>query len=679
MTQAQPPPDQRPVRPRRPRSRCHACGVPAVEGVCCRCHRLLCRMHDGVANPVDVRWFLRWLRRSPQLPPNEVESGTATSTPDPNQAPAAPPDRLSKRHFCRDCMPVDRPYDAEMVAASITLGVGVVTGFTSLVAGGVLTTVGGLRICRRLYVARRQRGADRGRPRQLRLDPQIRKLTVVETIRVSARLDAPDDYQATVADVQGRITVDAAWGRAHWDQVSDHRRRYRIPEDEELSFSAGSLVVRGPADLVLRPVDAESVKNSTTVMLRSSTAEHAVLCPPGAHGDPRWSFEIDYEITEPEDRWAVPVWLTPTIVPESDRRALELEVQWRGCGPEDDGLQIKALELLHISVPADWGEVEGITGADTITITVPRDGYRYIEWKKPPVIHESRGCCRLSIRFANQINVEKPNVGKPIDAADHVQGRLKARFSGAVSGAENVDFYSAGGVRRKDGTRRKPTTLMELEFDLSLGATRYQDVRCVPDQDRSENEAELVEEPFEGVVPDYSTVAVLTNVLSDGGYYVKRVVENPPQPGTKDGVLNRFWDIAGRYYDGVYPIDFHLVLTGEEVHDGPTPSGTTTARLTVRGSYATKKMEDKVVQEWNRLWDQIRFALKTPPSGSCDSSGACGVPIEESSTELSRLRDVVRNRLAEGADAGDISPEFAADLINRIDDEFGPGGPTTTE
>ncbi|MGH3977024.1 MAG: hypothetical protein ACRDS9_27450, partial [Pseudonocardiaceae bacterium] len=442
-------------------------------------------------------------------------------------------------------------------------------------------------------------------------DPQIRKLTVVETLRASAKLAAPDDYQATIIDVQGRIAVDAAWGRAHCDQVSDHRRRYRIPEDEELSFSAGSLVVRGPADLVLPPVDAESVENLTTVVLRSSTAKHAVLCPPGAHGDPRWSFEIDYKITEPKDRWTVLVWLTPTIVPESDRRALELEVQWRGCGPGDDGLQIKALELLHISVPADWGDVEGITGADTVTISVPGDGCRYIEWKKPPVIHESRGCCRLSIRFANQINVEKPNVEKPIDAADHVKGQLKARFSGAVSAAENVDFYSTGGVRRKDGTRRKPTTLVELEFDLSLGATRYQDVRCVPDLDRSENEAELTEELFEGIVPDYSTVAVLTNVLSDGGYYMKRVVENTPQPGAKNGVLNRFWDIAGRYYDGVYPIDFHLVLTGEEVYGNPTPSGTTTARLTVRGSYATKAMEDKVIQEWHRLWDQIRFALKS--------------------------------------------------------------------
>jgi hypothetical protein len=608
MTQAQPRPYPGVVRPRRPRSRCHACGSPQVESVCCHCHRLLCRNHDDVANPAYVRSFLHWLRRRLRHRPT----------------PEWQVNKLLQRHFCRDCMPVRRLYDTEMAAASITVGLGVLTGLSSLVVGGVLTTVGGLRIVRRLFVARRQRGADRDRPPELHLDPQIRKLTAVETLYASAHLDTPDDYRATVTKVHGRIEVKAVWGRADWNKVSDHRHRYHIPKDEELSFLAGSLVVRGPADLVLRPVDTGSVKNLTTVVLCSSTAEHAVLRPPGAHGDPTWTFKVNYEITEPEDGWTVPVWLTPTIVPESDRRALELEVQWRGCGA-DDGLTIKDIELIRISIPVGWGEVEDITDPETVTISTPNGGHRDIEWKKPPVKRTSRGNRRLSVRFENQIDF-----GNQTGAADHVTGRLKARFNGAVSGAENVRFYSAGGMRRKDG-KPTPTTLVELNFDLSLGATRYQDVRCVPDLNRSDDRTKRAEEPFKGVVPDHATVAVLTNALSDGGYYVKRVLENPPQPGTKTGVLNRFWDIAGRYYDGVYPIDFHLVLTGEEVHDGPAPSGTTTVRLTVHGSYATKKMEEEVIGEWERLWDQIRSALDIARSRPRGASSSPGLPSGESS------------------------------------------------
>ncbi|MGH4015419.1 MAG: hypothetical protein ACRDSL_16135 [Pseudonocardiaceae bacterium] len=627
-----------------------------------------------MANPIELRRSLRRLWRRPEPPPIQVESGTdaaadadATSTQDSGR----PADQLSKRHFCQDCMPVDRLYDAEVVAASITLGLGVITAFWSLVIGGVLTAIGGLRIVCRLLVARRQRSADRDQPPDLHLDPRVRKLTVVETLSATAHLDAPYDYRAKITDVRGRIRVEAVWGRAHWDRWSAHRRRYRIPDDGELSLSAGSLVVRGSADLVLRPVDAESVKNLTTIVLRPSTAEHAVLRPPGAHGDPRRTFEVDYEITEPEDGWTVPVWLTPTIVPESDRRALDLEVQWRSCGPGDNGLEIKDLELLQISVPTGWGEIDHITRPDKATVSPPVDGHRRIEWKKPPVERTSRGRCRLSIRFEDQI-----------DTAAHVTGRLRARFSGAVSGADNVDLYSAGGMRRRDWARTKPTTLVELDFELSLAAVRYQDIRSVPDRARREDDNKPEEESFEGVVPDHHTVAQLTNNLSNEGYYVKRVVENPPQPGTKANVLNRFWDIAGRLYDGVYPIDFHLVLTGEEVHDGPSLTGATTARLTVRGTYATTEMEEKVVREWSQLWTRVKSSLDSAAPGPYGASRLGDVGINASSAELSRLRNVavsLRGRLEAGVDAGDISAGLAADLITRIEDEFSLDGLTAQE
>lgn len=672
MTQAPLRPDKGVLRPRTPRSRCHACGSQKVRGVCCRCHRLLCANHDGVANPVDVRRSLRWLWRRPEPQPTQVEpAANVDAAAASAQNPGSPVERLAERHFCRNCMPVVRLYDAEMVAASITLGLGVITAFWSLVIGGVLTTVGGFRIVRRILVARRQHSVDRDNPPDLHLDPRVRKLTVVETLASTAQLDASYNYQAKTINVGGRIRLDAVWGRAHWDRLSAHRRRHRILEDDEPSFSAGSLVVRGPGDLVLRPVDAEWVQDLTTVVLRPSTADHDVLRSPGGHGDARWPLEVDYEIAEPEDGWTVPVWLTPTIVPESDRRALDLEVQWRGCGLDDDGLEMKALELLRITVPAVWGEVEDITAAETVTISAPDDSGRCIEWKKPPVKRTSRGRCRLSILFEDRI-----------DAAAHVAGRLEARFSGAVSGAENVDLYSAGGARRRDWARTKPTTLVELDFGLSLAAVRYQDVRSVPDRARPEDSTKPEEEPFEGVVPDHHTVALLTNNLSDEGYYVKRVVENPPQPGVKAGVLNRFWDIAGRLYDGVYPIDFHLVLTGEEVHDGPSLTGTTTARLTVRGTYATTEMEEKVVREWSQLWERIRSSLISAAPGPHGDSRLGDVRIDASSAELSRLRNVavsLRAQLDAAVNDGDVSPGLAADLISRIEDEFGLGGPTSPE
>lgn len=88
---------------------------------------------------------------------------------------------------------------------------------------------------------------------------------------------------------------------------------------------------------------------------------------------------------------------------------------------------------------------------------------------------------------------------------------------------------------------------------------------------------------FEKVIPDSRTVAGVTAELSAGDYYVKRVVENPPTPDRTAAAINRYWDISGRKYDGLYPIDFHIVLSGQEIHDGGTVvSGHTDVAISVR-------------------------------------------------------------------------------------------------
>ena len=125
---------------------------------------------------------------------------------------------------------------------------------------------------------------------------------------------------------------------------------------------------------------------------------------------------------------------------------------------------------------------------------------------------------------------------------------------------------------------------------------------------------------FAEVVPDHSAVIALTNAISEQGYYVKRVIENPPQVGAHANRVNRYWDIAGRRYRGVYPIDFHLIVTGEEVYDGDIRAhgGTTQTTLTVQGAFANPTMEAQVEGVWEQLHDLI--------AETCDSArGGPGV------------------------------------------------------
>ena len=53
-----------------------------------------------------------------------------------------------------------------------------------------------------------------------------------------------------------------------------------------------------------------------------------------------------------------PVWVTPSLVPESDRRALELDIQWVDLGPRDQRISLDVIELIQLRYPAAWGKVE---------------------------------------------------------------------------------------------------------------------------------------------------------------------------------------------------------------------------------------------------------------------------------------------------------------------------------
>jgi hypothetical protein len=525
----------------------------------------------------------------------------------------------------------------------------------------------------RIVAGERRRRSDRMRPAALFLDPRLTKLALTETMSGSAHLDADHRYLHEVSGVRGAIKVTAMWARAHTARVEDHRRRHRIPEGHDLQISSGALVVRGPARLTLDPDKVEPVANPATVLLAPATGDHPVLRSADGHGNPRWEFSIDYDVTPPELGWTPPIWITPAISPRSDRRALDLEVQWRTHDPRDNTaalenlLESKRIERLRITFPAEWGEVRGFSQAEQVVIGAPTtDGTRSIEWSKPPIKRSSRGRCHLSVAFESRIRPD-----------DVVTGELDMRFHRTLSGAERVQFYAAGGARRQDGARCTAETIVELAFDLSLAGARYQDVRAVPDPVLDANEPKLGHKRFNGVVADHHTVAQLTNVLSREGYYVKRVVENPPQPGKEPGVLNRFWDLAGRRYTGVHPIDFHLVITGEEAEIDSTVAPTTTVRLAVRGPYATPDMEQRIVHEQELLWQRVVSSMDSAASGADGGKlREADEPIDAASAEFARLHNValsLRTLLEIGKQTGNVNSDLAAKLIGRIDEEFGLG------
>jgi hypothetical protein len=193
-----------------------------------------------------------------------------------------------------------------------------------------------------------------------------------------------------------------------------------------------------------------------------------------------------------------------------------------------------------------------------------------------------------------------------------------------------VRLYSSLGKRRDDWRGAAVKTRIEADFELSLSSIRYQDILIVPERQAREDPSNA--DQF-GVIPNDDMVIGLTNALSED-YYVKRVVEHPPRSGSRADHVQRYWDIAGRRYDGVYPIDFHMVLTGEEIHRGGIRpvAGTTKITIVVQGAYTNDEMKARIKGEWDALHDLTSQTMRALALRTADIQGAPSVTTHNGSS-----------------------------------------------
>lgn len=619
---------------RAPRARCHECGATELFAVCHHCGRPLCQACAPAVLTAHGR------------PRSQEFAGLNFEIP--------------IAYHCADCehMVKGRLWlHAGIGAALAVLGVLLLPLSTGLGIGMLLI---GAAVAVGCYLLDRRRlaAAQTARP-LLPLLPNVNSVRIQETVGGELVLDRNGAYRTTVAQTKGEFSLSMTFGRTDLDRLALYRSKYRLDTDD-VDYCAGFAVLRGQVGLRF---DVPAM-TGPVLPLNGHTAEHPFFTAPDGQANAQWCVQSGYRLSADREVDALPLWLTPSLVPEADQRSLELEVQWTDFGADDQPLPIERIEQLVLTVPVSWGNVAG-------TRHRPKVGTRYdgpaavrrIEWNQINLERSERAARRLTIpvRFEDRIALD-----------DVISGRLTASFKGTLSGLTGVDvLLPLGGRRDEDETHGKPRTRVEADFELSLAGLRYQDVRHVPDRqkDPSKDEAEL----FPGVIPDDETVAWLTNALSDEQYYVKRVLENPPRSSGRANVVNRYWDIVGRRYDGVYPVDFTMILTGEELHDGDirARAGNTKIRLSVHGSYATQSMERQVEAEWKRLRDITTQALadrrRSEPADW--SLGTADSPEEQTTDRKAGLR----KRLDDAEVAmleGRISEQRYDEIRRRITDEL---------
>ena len=584
------------VEPWAPVVRCYECGSSQILALCHHCWRPGCAKHV-LTSP---RWAEQLLGREGSGP--GLQNVHASHCGDCAHVLARNAGSRSRR------LVVGATGSGVAVLGILTASLGLIAGLLFLLVAGI-SAISAYLLIRRAAVKMRM-----GMP--VPLHPKAADLRLIEQLRGEISLGSQgNDYKTVLKPVEGDITLRLTLGRPDRERV--WRRRNRLPaKDVAIRYCAGCLVLQGPSG-----IRAGEQISGPLVLLDGDTAEHPVFRAEDAPSSSTWNFARHYELRVEPEILSGPVWITPSIVPESDRHALELDIQWTEFGPKKNKLlSLDVIDLLKLECPVSWGDIHSwrilqpISGPTSAVRELMSDGRQSLELKRlrpdePDENPKGRATrLTLSIRFAGIVDPE-----------DEVSGRVQATMHGTLSGVTGVWLFNSLGERRRLTASIK--TRLDASFRLSLASIRYQDVRVVPDRAAEDSDRDSYADEFP-VVPGDETVIALTNAMSEEGYYVKRVIENPPRSGRRADLVQRYWDIAGRRYEGVYPIDFHIILTGEEVHSGDIrpERGTTRVRIVVKGAHTDDEMETRIDDEWKRLRDLTLETLGRQDSAASDSS-----------------------------------------------------------
>ncbi len=489
---------------------------------------------------------------------------------------------------------------------------------------------------------------------QLPVFPHVNTVEIVE--RLSGQVNFADGvYRSTVdGPVAGTITFDmSANGGQEWLHLyrKRYRKKYRLQGDEPVPFNAGSAMIRGTAGLRFAAgQDTVLADGKGIAFAGGAAADHPLFHDLPGHPPGEWIFSARYEVQAANAPDEIPLWIVPSIVPSSDCKTLEIDVHWNDLGPETRELNLVRFDLVELEVPAAWGAVQPAPGG--ATIDSGRKGRRVVRWRQLPPegdggVPQRQAVLRgaksrmLRLSFENAVLPAHDTPQSPGQADPQFAGTLTAIFeqpspgdrasAATLSGVEGVDIYLPGGGRARQQPEVKVRTEVTVRFSIGLDSIRYQERWSVPKQSNARLAREAEEsqpgdaeapqnayrsddDTFYGVVPNFQTVAELTNLISRKHYYVKSVVEHDPQPGYEpDGeIVKRVWDIAGRWYYGVFPIGFDINLRGVEFASDVPLRGRTTAQVTVNGTYANDPglTQQKMIEErWDELHEQVTGLL----------------------------------------------------------------------
>lgn len=575
------------VDDRAPQARCYQCGSTDIRSVCHHCARPICARHEAGADRERVTGSSAasgapGVPAGPSAPVGSGSPGDDLGGPDsrPVSREFAGLKLLPIREAVHHCE--DHGHTVGRLAASFKT--------VNNVFGGRPTPAGDLP--------------------PLPVFPDVNAVSVVESLTGEVQLtDA--GYASTLQHVGGEIAIGMTHPQARWQEtMGRYRKRHQLPANYPVRFAAGFAVLRGPAGLAFDAGQGEVVPDGLGLAFYGEVGGHDLFDTKRGRPQGEWELSARYKLQPervPED---IPLWIVPSLGATSGKRVLMIDLHWNM--PEVDGnrVELNRFELIEFKVPHQWGNLKSSSPPGAAS-TAPAPGQpRIIRWRQHRPAEDGRR--HHSGQAAPQSMTLRLEFEKPILDQPRLSGSLRATFDRTLSGVTGIDFFLPGGgpVRHLDV---KPRTEVSVGFDISLSALRYQERRAVPDDGLAtgEDESRLPPDKFIGVVPDYRTVAKLTNAISADGYYVKTVVEDHPNRDARQRTIEHRWDITGRWYEGVFPINFIINLHGKEPQDSTAGSAgcQTVVKVTVDGMFPNAEMRKKIEDKWDGLHARVTELL----------------------------------------------------------------------
>ena len=573
---------------RAPEARCYQCGSTDIRSVCHHCARPMCARHGSVA--------VRERATSSSIGPGTTGAPSGSSASGMSGSPGEELDGPDTRPISREfaglkLLPIRAAVhhceDHDHTVGRLSAGFKVVNG----VLGGRPTPVGDLPL--------------------LPVFPDVNTANVVERLTGEVQLtDA--GYVSTLQPVEGEIVIGMTHAQARWQEtMGRYRKRHQLPENYPVKFAAGFAMLHGQAGLAFDAGQDAILPDGLGLAFHGDVDGHDLFDAKRGRPPGEWELSARYKLQPARAPQDIPLWIVPSLGATSDKRVLMIDLHWNM--PEVDGnrAELNRFELIEFLVPHQWGNLQHSSPPGAAS-SAPAPGQpRIIRWRqhRPDADDRRRssGPAAVPQSMTLRLEFEKSILDQP-----RLSGSLRATFDRTLSGVTGIDFYLPGGgpVRHLDV---KPRTEISVRFDISLSALRYQERRTVPDDSQAtgEDEFRLRPDEFIGVVPDYRTVAELTNAISADGYYVKTVVQDHPNRDSRYKTINCGWDITGRWYEGVFPINFIINLHGTEPQDsvaGPAV-GRTVVKVTVDGTFPNAEMKRKIEDKWDGLHARITELL----------------------------------------------------------------------